>query len=131
MSELIGEALAEAVIVAALKDFFASRDEAVAVATSVKSGDCVRVYRTGGLLKDVVIGQPQIATDAYAETSARAEQIASLTGAFLRSLEGSVQSGVTIYGVRPFAGIASLPDPATARARYTQTHSIGMRASAL
>lgn len=129
--EAIQEALAEAVVVAYLKAGFAARSESIGVSTSVKAGDCVRVIRTGGTLTDIVVGNPLVTTESYSDTSARAEEIAALTGALLTAMAGTIQSGVPIYAVRAASGIASLPDPTTSRARYTQTHAIGMRAAAI
>lgn len=131
MLEVIQEAAAEAVTIAYLKDIFQSIDETIAVSTSVKPGDCVRVTRTGGVINDLVIGTPQMTFESYADTSVRAERIALLTGAYVAAMAHTTQSGVPVYDVRPMSGIASLPDPNTSRARYTQTFAIGMRASAI
>jgi hypothetical protein len=84
-----------------------------------------RVELTGGAEINVVVGEPSLLVENWAQTDAQAFQDARRTSAALKSL-GTV-GDVVFYKVRAFSLPQNLPDPTTNQARYTALYAIRVR----
>jgi hypothetical protein len=94
------------------------------------NGITVRCYRTGGLNTQKVIDQAQLTLECYAPTAEEAHDVLQLCRGLVHALQGTVQGGVTFYGVNEFAGPVEFPDPNTDTPRYTMTMQVSVRGSA-
>jgi hypothetical protein len=90
----------------------------------------VRVLRTGGPRVNIVTDSAQITVEAWAASDHDAHDLAQAARAVLNSLEGTVTSGATVYGINEFSGPAYLPDPESEQPRYTWSASVNVRGAA-
>lgn len=90
----------------------------------------VLVFRTGGPRVNIVTDAAQLTIEAWAASDADAHDLAQAARAIVNSLEATVTSGVTVYGVNEFSGPGYLPDPESAQPRYTWSASVNVRGAA-
>lgn len=92
----------------------------------------VRVLRTGGT-REGVIDRPSITLEAWADTGVAASALMQLVRGLMHAIDQVTYSGTThqFYDPQEFSGPANLPDPESAQERYTETFSVGVRATAL
>lgn len=92
----------------------------------------VRVLRTGGT-RDLMIDRPSITLEAWADTSVAASALMQLVRGLMHAIDQVTYSGTThqFYDPQEFSGPANLPDPLSGQERYTETFSVGVRATAL
>lgn len=133
MAEVVVFPDAVSVTITYLKTALAGRTVDAGIGTRLPSalvGTFVRVFRTGGLVVERVVDQAQMTIEVYATETDTAHDVAQLVRGLLHAMEGTVQSGVPIYGVNEFAGPQDFPDPLTNKARYSFTVQVSMRGSA-
>lgn len=87
----------------------------------------VRVLRTGGPRRAIVIDSAQMTVEAWSNDPAEAHDLAQAARAIVNSMAGTVQAGVIVANVDEFSGPADLPDPESGQARYTWTVSVNTR----
>lgn len=92
----------------------------------------VRVLRTGGT-RDFIIDRPSITLEAWAETGVAAMSLMQLVRGLMHAIDQVTYGGAThqFYDPEEFSGPANLPDPESGQERYTETFSVGVRATAL
>lgn len=93
-----------------------------------RPGTFVRVMRTGGVRRSLILDNPQITVEAWAETEADAIVLAAWCRGILESAQ-TIET-VPIYDVAELSGPANLPDPKTAQTRYTATYMLLVRGHA-
>lgn len=91
--------------------------------------DLVRIFRTGGV-STLVTDDAQLTIEVYALTDVRAHDLAQLVRALLKAARGTVQGGVTVYGVNEFTGPNEFPDPITEKPRYSWSIHFSVRGAA-
>lgn len=91
----------------------------------------VRIFRTGGTSTLFVVDAAHVTIETYAVRSEDAHDLAQLARGLLHALPGTTLAGVAVYLVVEFSGPQDLPDPVTAKPRYTQTMQISVRGAAV
>ena len=106
--------------------------ESAVAADTVQEGRCVHVIQTGGPARvDRVVCHPQLTIDSYDDNPFDASELSRRVGALVCNLEGTEYEGVTFGKVETLAAAANLPNPTTARERYTQTFILTAHAEPL
>lgn len=95
-----------------------------------KIGSIVRIHRTGGPSSLFVIDDAQLTVECEADKDEDAHDLAQLVRGLIMAMRATVQSGVTIYGIREFSGPQESPDPVTGRPRYVQNIQVSTRGTA-
>lgn len=92
----------------------------------------VRVLRTGGT-RDRFIDRPTLTLESWATTAITASSLAEIVRGFMFAIDTVTYSARTyqFYDPQEFSGPANLPDPDSAMERYTETFSVGVRATAV
>jgi len=91
----------------------------------------VRVLRTGGTSRAVVVDQAQLTVECWADHDADAADLASTVRALVSSMAGRVVDGVQCYRVAELSGPADLPDPLSDQNRMTWTVTVHLRGEEL
>jgi hypothetical protein len=91
----------------------------------------VRILRTGGPSRALVLDEAQVTVEAWAVRAPDAAQLAQLARAHLHAMQGQTIGGVLVVRVTAFGGPAWLPDPTSKQHRYTWTEQITVRGTAL
>lgn len=91
----------------------------------------VRVRRAGGPRTSLVIDNPTVLIECWAETEVDAENLASLTAGIVASLDGETIDGHMILHSEILGGPVNDPDPDSATPRYTLTALLRTRADVL
>lgn len=125
----------EAIVVSYLNAELEARDNVARFATKVpatKPAVFGRVLRTGGV-RDFVIDRPQLTVEAWAKKAVDAIALMQLTRGLMHAIDQVTYQSVTYQFYRPeeFSGPANLPDPDSGWERYTETFSVGVRATAI
>lgn len=133
MTEVVLFPDATAVAIGILADAFTER----AIATPVlprtpdpRPATFVVVRRTGGVSRDIVIDDPLVTVESWADSDEDASDLAQLCRGILHASTGTSQGGVAIYRTDEASGPANLPDPVSEQPRYTQTFLVAMRGTA-
>jgi hypothetical protein len=106
----------------------------VPVATDVptsRPARWVRVIRTGGPRRGVVLDEAQVTVEAWGTSTEDAAQLAQLARAHIHAMQGRIFAGVLVVRVTAFGGPAWLPDPTSKQHRYTWTEQITVRGTAI
>lgn len=92
----------------------------------------VRVLRTGGV-RDRFIDTATVAIEAWHNDPIQASALMQLVRGLLHAIDRVTYSGSTyqFYDPQEFSGPANLPDPDSVQERYTETFSVGVRATAV
>lgn len=137
MAEVIVAPDVETIVIQYLTAEFAARagyttTKAYSKIPASRPAKFVRVLRTGGVF-DFVIDRAQITLEAWADKAADAMALMQLTRGLMHAIDRVTVSGVTyqFYDPQEFSGPANLPDPESGQERYTETFSVGVRATAL
>jgi hypothetical protein len=107
-----------------------TEDVADRVPTDTKSAlaaGFVVVSRVGGPRVGVVTEQPTVTIEAWAASWSAAENLIQRARQQVHAMSGGVHNGLTVYGIREFAGPARLPDPVSGSPRKTLTVSLTVR----
>jgi hypothetical protein len=113
----------EQLLIDELKPALAARGWAVTVSSRVPStrpAEFVRLMRTGGVRRGLVLDDAQVTVEAWAKSESRAVELAQLCRGLLPTFD-------PVYGVAEFSAPANLPDPTTAQVRYTATYRVTVR----
>jgi hypothetical protein len=100
---------------------------AVSVTDVLTKGESVAVFRTGGVMRDLVTDAAQITIECAARTKKRSGDLANEINSLIHALAGDDVNGHAVQHVDEFAGPAFFPteDRPT---RYTQTLSLHVSA---
>jgi hypothetical protein len=92
----------------------------------------VRVLRTGGT-RTPFIDTPTLAVESWAGDGMTASNLAQMVRALLFAIDRVTYNSTTyqFYAPQEFSGPANLPDPDSDQERYTETFSVGVRATAV
>ena len=88
------------------------------------------IVRIGGVRRNLVVDEATLAIEAWADTEARAHDLAQLVRAAIHSLVGETTDAGTVYRTGEFAGPTSLPDPDSDNPRYVFTVTVAVRGTA-
>lgn len=124
----------ESLLVDYLTGAFAARSETASVHTQVpnpRPSRFVLVPRVGGPARNLVVDNPTIGVECWADSAGAAHDLCQLTRALLRALPGRTVGGVMVYSVAELAGPQQLPDPASQQARYIYTPTLTCRGTAI
>lgn len=91
----------------------------------------VRVVRTGGTKRSLIMDAPMVVFEAWGVDEIDAEQLLALTRAHVHAMPGHYAAGEWVYRVREIAGPQAYPDPITESPRYVFTATIGVRGNAI
>lgn len=86
----------------------------------------VRVFRSGGQRRGLVLEDVTLTVESFATRESRAATLAQYARALIFALDED--AGVSFFGVAEFAAPSNLPDLTTERFRYTATYSVTVRA---
>lgn len=129
----MAEALIEGPIGATLIAFILAQRTALGLGTAgvsarVEDAPHIRIVEVGGSGdRDLVIFGQQITIETFGRTLTESAALMRGTMAGLRSIQHTVQGGVTFYGLGSFGGGSNTEDPVTKRCRYTRTITIDSR----
>lgn len=129
MSEIVTVDI-ETLMIDALAVWLDGRGWDVEVSDSLPGGELsegVALYRTGGVMRDIVTDNPTIAVDAKGRTKTRSTQLINLCRSWAHGLVGYTLGGYGVNTVDEFAGPANLPTE-DSPTRCTMTLSIGIQA---
>jgi hypothetical protein len=87
----------------------------------------VVVRRVGGPERNLVVDEPMLTIEAWADAAPAAMALAELARAHVKAAQGTVADGIPVYRVRDVAGPAFLPDPESTQPRVTQTVMVQLR----
>jgi hypothetical protein len=92
----------------------------------------VRVLRTGGT-RSQFIDTATLVIESWAGDGITASNLAQMVRGLLFALDQVTYNSVTyqFYAPQEFSGPANLPDPDSDQERYTETFSVGVRATAV
>lgn len=92
----------------------------------------VRILRTGGT-RTRFIDTATLALESWADDAITASNLAQTVRALMFNIDRVTYDSVTyqFYAPQEFAGPANLPDPDSVMERYTETFSVGVRATAV
>lgn len=92
----------------------------------------VRVLRTGGT-RTQFIDTPTLTLESWANDAITASNLAQMVRGLMFAIDRVTYSGhlYQFYDPQEFSGPANLPDPDSAQERYTETFSVGVRATAV
>jgi len=92
----------------------------------------VRVLRTGGT-RDRFIDRPTLTLESWATSAITASSLAEMVRGLMFAIDQVTYSARTyqFYDPQEFSGPANLPDPDSGMERYTETFSVGVRATAV
>jgi hypothetical protein len=135
MPEVIVAPDAEAIVISYLNVAYAARSESARASTKVpapRPAKFVRVLRTGGPI-NLMVDRPQLTIQAWATTAVVASALMQLTRGLMHAIDTVTYQGRTyqFYDPQEFSGPANQPDPDSEMERYTETFSVGLRASAI
>ena len=137
MSEIIVAPDAETIIIKYLTTELAAQPgyattKAYSKIPATRPTKFVRVLRTGGV-REFVIDRAQITIEAWADKAIDASNLMQLTRGLMHAIDKVTVGAVTyqFYDPQEFSGPANLPDPESDQERYTETFSVGVRATAL
>lgn len=83
------------------------------------------VLSGGGTQRDLVVDNPTIIVEAWADRPSRAIELAQAARGLMHWFTDI--NGTPVYNVSEFAAPGDLPDPLSHQARYTATYSVPMR----
>lgn len=87
-----------------------------------RPSEFVRVARTGGTRLNLVMDQPTVIVEYWADDEATAAEGAQTVRGHIHAAETFGTVPVLVVG--EFAGPANLPDPMSGQSRYTATYSL-------
>lgn len=92
----------------------------------------VRVVRTGGT-RTRFIDTPTLTLESWSTNAITASNLAQTVRGLMFAIDRVTYSGSTyqFYDPQEFSGPANLPDPDSVMERYTETFSVGVRATAV
>lgn len=100
----------------------------VAVADILTSAESIAVYRTGGVMRDIVTDSPTIGVDVTAKTKTRASNMAADFRALIHGLEQRELGTIAVQRVQEFGGPSH--DPIDDRPnRYSMILSLDVSAA--
>ncbi|KQU33564.1 hypothetical protein [Rhodococcus sp. Leaf233] len=135
MSEAIAFPDVEALVVSKLRSELASRDDVAHVSTRMlnpRTKRSVRVFRSGGRRRDLVVDTAQITIQCWDITAPEASALSRLCRAVLSVNRGAWRhDGVQVYHYDEVGGPVFFPDPDTNLPRYQFTCSLDVRGEAI
>lgn len=135
MSEAIAFPDVEALVVSKLRAELAARSDTAHVSTRIlnpRTDRSVRVFRSGGTRKNLVVDSPQITIQCWGITAPDASELCRLCRAVLSVNRGAWRhGGVQAYGYDEVGGPAFFPDPDTNLPRYQFTCLLDVRGKAI
>lgn len=92
----------------------------------------VKVLRIGGV-RSQFIDTPTLALESWADNAITASNLAQMVRGLMFAIDRVTFHSVTYQFYKPqeFSGPSNLPDPDSAMERYTETFSVGVRATAV
>lgn len=91
----------------------------------------VRVIRSGGVSRDVVVDEAMLIIECWASTDEDAADLATVVRALLNAMHGTVVDDVQCYRVREVSGPADLPDGLSDQVRLTWMVTVETRGTEL
>lgn len=131
MTELVVFADVEQLLIDHLTEQLEELDVPTPVSTRVpnpRPDEFVRLFVTGGAQRDIIVDQPLVTVEAWAQRESRAVAIASLCRAVIMAVD--MLDGVQFYRIESASRPQNLPDPTSDHVRYTATYQLDYRGSA-
>jgi hypothetical protein len=120
-----------------LTDELADRGHTWPVGTTIpnpRPATFVRLLRTGGIRRNIVVDETQLTVETWAEREEEAHDMSQLVRGIIYATRGLVIAGETIYNIGDITGPGSLPsglvfrqDALSAQARFSFTLLIAVR----
>lgn len=92
----------------------------------------VRVLRTGGV-RNFILDRATVTLECWHDDAIQASALMQLVRGLVHAIDQVTYTSTTyqFYDPQEFSGPANLPDPDSVQERYTETFSVGVRATAV